>query len=283
MRQIVSLLSLCLLIVSGAVIRSQERGEGSGFAPGISRRYTVKNEEFSVTLPTFPGMIISKVARKSDGKLRLKKRLITSFEGVYYSIEAFENTAPKQSLEQFFDELDPPGKYDPGTKRRLTIDSFDGIEYSSGDKTFARMEEFVATEKHLYRFMASGPVAQRRAMTDFFSSIKLGKEPNGIEVSESTGERIYTGREVDVKPRLLTKPEPSYTADARKNEVSGTVVLKVVFAKTGEVQNIRVVSGLPYGLTEQATNAARQIKFTPAMIDGSPVSMWMQLEYNFSP
>ena len=60
-------------------------------------------------------------------------------------------------------------------------------------------------------------------------------------------------------------------------------VFKVVFAKTGQVQNIRVVSGLPYGLTEQATNAARQMKFTPAMIDGNPVSMWIQLEYNFSP
>jgi hypothetical protein len=46
--------------------------------------------------------------------------------------------------------------------------------------------------------------------------------------------------------------------------------------------NIRVASGLPYGLTEQAITAARQIKFTPAMIDGTPVSMWMQLEYNFS-
>lgn len=283
MKQIILLLSLWLVIVSGAVVRSQERGEGSGFAPGVSRRYTVKDEEFSVTLPTFPGMVTTKLARKSDGKLRVKKRLITTFDGVYYSIEAFENPAPKQSLEQFFDELDPTGKYDPGTKRRLTIDSFDGIEYSSGDTTFARLEEFVATEKHLYHFIASGPVAQRRAMMEFFSSIKLGKEPNGIEVSQATGEKIYTGREVEVKPRLLSKRETRYTADARKNEISGTVILKVVFAKTGQVLNIRVVSGLPYGLTEQAISAAREIKFTPAMIDGSPVSMWMQLEYNFSP
>ena len=214
----------------------------------------------------------------------LKKRLITTFDNVYYSIEAFENPEPKQSLEQFFNELDLTGnKYDPGTKRRLTIDSFDGIEYSSEDKPFSRMEQIVATEKHLYRFVATGPAAQRRAMMEFFSSIKLSKEPNGIEVSESAGQKIYTGREVDVKARLLTKPEPSYTADARKNEISGTVILTVVFAETGQVQNIHVVSGLPYGLTEQAISAAKQIKFTPAMIDGTPVSMWMRLEYNFSP
>jgi len=283
MKQIVLLLSLWLVIVSGAVIRSQERGGGSGLGPGVSRRYTVKDEEFSVILPTPPAMITTKVARKSDGKLRLKKRLITTFGGVYYSIEAFENPAPKQSLEQFFDELDPTGKCDPGTRRRLTIDSFGGIECSSGDKTFARMEEFVATEKHLYRFIASGPVAQRRAMMEFLSSIKLGKEPNGIDLSEFPGEKIYIGTEVDVKARLLAKPEPGYTADARKNEISGTVILIALLAKTGQVQIIRVVSGLPYGLTEQAINAARQIKFTPALIDGTPVSMWMRLEYNFSP
>ena len=36
------------------------------------------------------------------------------------------------------------------------------------------------------------------------------------------------------------------------------------------------------GLTERAIEAAKRIKFTPAMKDGKPVSVWMQLEYNFS-
>ncbi len=95
-------------------------------------------------------------------------------------------------------------------------------------------------------------------------------------------DRIFTGREVTSKARLLSKPEPQYTEDARKNQVTGTVVLKVVFASNGSVTNIRTVSGLPYGLTERAIAAARQIKFVPATKDGHPVSMWMQLEYNFN-
>jgi periplasmic protein TonB len=80
----------------------------------------------------------------------------------------------------------------------------------------------------------------------------------------------------------LTHPEPAYTKDARDNKIAGVVILKAVFSKTGEVTNIRVVSGLPYGLTNQAIEAARKIKFTPATKDGKPVSMWMQLEYNFN-
>jgi len=94
--------------------------------------------------------------------------------------------------------------------------------------------------------------------------------------------KIFTGKDVSSKARLISKPEPQYTEDARKNQIVGTVVLKVVFASSGQVTNIRTVSGLPYGLTDRAIAAARQIKFVPATKDGHQVSMWMQLEYNFN-
>jgi len=94
--------------------------------------------------------------------------------------------------------------------------------------------------------------------------------------------KIFTGKDVTSKARLLSKPEPQYTEDARKNQIVGTVVLKVVFASSGQVTNIRTVSGLPYGLTDRAIAAARQIRFVPATKDGHQVSMWMQLEYNFN-
>jgi TonB family protein len=95
-------------------------------------------------------------------------------------------------------------------------------------------------------------------------------------------DKIFTGRDVTSKARLISKPEPQYTEEARKNQITGTVVLKVVFSSSGQVTNIRTVSGLPFGLTERAIAAARQIKFVPATKDGHNVSMWMQLEYNFN-
>lgn len=94
--------------------------------------------------------------------------------------------------------------------------------------------------------------------------------------------RIFSGREVSSKARVLSKPEPQYTEDARKNQITGTVVLRAVFTSGGQVTGIRAVSGLPYGLTERAIAAARQIRFTPATKDGRPVSMYIQLEYNFN-
>ena len=94
--------------------------------------------------------------------------------------------------------------------------------------------------------------------------------------------KIYSGKDVSSKARVLSKPEPQYTEEARKNQVTGTVVLRAVFTSGGQVSNIRAVSGLPFGLTERAIAAARQIKFAPATKDGHPVSMYIQLEYNFN-
>src|SRR5687767_3016028 len=94
--------------------------------------------------------------------------------------------------------------------------------------------------------------------------------------------RIFRSSEVSSRARVLSKPEPSYTESARKNQITGTVVLRAVFSSSGSVTNISTIRGLPDGLTERAIAAAKQIRFTPAMKDGHPVSMWMQLEYNFN-
>ena len=92
----------------------------------------------------------------------------------------------------------------------------------------------------------------------------------------------YAVYEVDQRARLLAKPEPQYTEEARRNQVSGTVTLRAIFSSSGEVVQIRALNTLPFGLTEKAIAAARQIKFVPAMKDGHPVSVRMQLEYNFN-
>jgi TonB family protein len=84
------------------------------------------------------------------------------------------------------------------------------------------------------------------------------------------------------KARILKKPEPSYTDQARRERESGTVVLKAVFAADGTVRYIRPVNSLRYGLTEQAIKAAKKIKFEPARICDKPILQFIQIEYHFS-
>ena len=104
-----------------------------------------------------------------------------------------------------------------------------------------------------------------------------GNNPN-----PNDADRVYSSPDVTQRARVLFKPEPQYTEEARKNSITGTVILRVVFSRTGEVTNIRAMQSLQGGLTEKAIAAARQIRFVPATRNGQPVSMYMQLEYNFN-
>ena len=82
-------------------------------------------------------------------------------------------------------------------------------------------------------------------------------------------------------PRILAKPEATYTDEASRNHISGTVLLEVMFAETGQITNIRVLRGLPYGLTESAIAAARRIKFAPAELEGKKVDYPVRIVYSF--
>ncbi|HEY0349716.1 MAG TPA: energy transducer TonB [Pyrinomonadaceae bacterium] len=97
----------------------------------------------------------------------------------------------------------------------------------------------------------------------------------------SDPEQVFSGKETTQKVRILEKDEPTYTESARKYGVQGTIVMRAVFSSDGEVKRISVTRKLPHGLTQAAVNAARAIRFTPAMKDGQVVSMWMELQYNF--
>jgi len=44
---------------------------------------------------------------------------------------------------------------------------------------------------------------------------------------------------------------------------------------------VRVVRGLPGGLTENGIKAACKIEFKPALKAGQPVSQWLNVEYVF--
>ena len=274
------LTKIILFVLIGGTAVAQEQ------KPLSWSRYTVKGEEFSVLLPTIPAMTTTKALRKGDHERQTQRQLETSLDGVLYTIDVYQNPNPRQSLDAFIAEMSADLKYDPAGERAFTVDGFSGKEYSAPNL----IVRFVATEKRLYRFMVRGPGVEKSAPKEFLSSIKLGKNTEAVEVSEGLGipvesalvDPVYAGKGVDVKARILDSPAPDLSTDANKRP-TGTVILRVVFAKTGRVENITVIRGLPNGLTEKCIEAAKKIRFKPAMKDGQPVSMWMQLEYAIPP
>jgi periplasmic protein TonB len=82
-------------------------------------------------------------------------------------------------------------------------------------------------------------------------------------------------------PRAVYAPDPEYSEEARKAKFQGTCVLWLVVGPDGHPRDIRVARTLGLGLDEKAIEAVKQWKFEPAMKDGKPVSVQINVEVSF--
>lgn len=81
--------------------------------------------------------------------------------------------------------------------------------------------------------------------------------------------------------RIISQAQPAYTAEARRSQTQGDVILRVTLGADGAVSNVETIASLPNGLTEQAVKAARLIKFVPATRNGSQVDETKTITYSF--
>ena len=82
-------------------------------------------------------------------------------------------------------------------------------------------------------------------------------------------------------PRAVFTPDPEYSEEARKAKFQGTCVLWLVVGPDGHPRDIRVARTLGLGLDEKAIEAVKQWKFEPAMKDGKPVAVMINVEVSF--
>jgi TonB family protein len=85
----------------------------------------------------------------------------------------------------------------------------------------------------------------------------------------------------DRKARVIYRVEPEYPPDAREKKIEGTVVLTLTVDHEGLPQNIQVKKSLYPSLDQSAVEAARKMRFEPAIKNGQPVSMWISVEMEF--
>jgi protein TonB len=87
----------------------------------------------------------------------------------------------------------------------------------------------------------------------------------------------------DVKaPIAINRAKPDYTDAARKARVTGVVVVEAIVNKQGEVEQVKVLKGLPMGLSEQAVEAVKKWRFHPGTLNGQPVEVIFDLTVNFT-
>ncbi|MCL4849350.1 MAG: TonB family protein [Acidobacteria bacterium] len=96
-----------------------------------------------------------------------------------------------------------------------------------------------------------------------------------------TGGGVYRpGSGID-PPRLLREVKPDYTDEARRQGINGEVLLEIVVRRDGTVGDIRLLSGLGFGLDRRAVDAVRQWRFAPARRLGTPVDVIVEVAVEF--
>jgi protein TonB len=82
-------------------------------------------------------------------------------------------------------------------------------------------------------------------------------------------------------PVLIYSVEPEFSEEARKAKVAGNVLVNLWVDTQGNPSHVHVIRGVGMGLDEKALEAVRQYKFKPAMENGKPVLVELNVEVNF--
>lgn len=83
-------------------------------------------------------------------------------------------------------------------------------------------------------------------------------------------------------PECVYCPSPSFTDEARRTKLQGTVMIELVVTADGRASNIRITKGLGLGLDERAVEAVRNWRFKPARDpSGRAVPAWIPVEVSF--
>ncbi len=82
-------------------------------------------------------------------------------------------------------------------------------------------------------------------------------------------------------PKVIQTSEPEYSKEAKKAKFKGIVLVNLIVDANGLPQNVHVVRGVGMGLDQKAIDAVKQYKFKPAMQDGKPVPVELNVEVNF--
>lgn len=127
-------------------------------------------------------------------------------------------------------------------------------------------------------FAAAQKSVRKRTKKPSVQTTENQVSENSKQTTDSSKSSLF-----DTPVIILEKPRATYPSqNAGTICARGKVVLRVTFLESGEIGAISVISGMGNGLTDQAVEAAKKIKFEPATKNGKPVTISKPVEYSFT-
>ncbi|HYO72114.1 MAG TPA: energy transducer TonB [Archangium sp.] len=117
-----------------------------------------------------------------------------------------------------------------------------------------------------------------------------GSDPNGVEtggvpgtqaiaglalgnIGQSTGEEVLPFGAGMTPPQLVSTGVPlQYTYDALRARVSGVIIAKCTITREGDVENCRIIKGLPF-MDDAVLQSVTSRQYRPVTFQGRPVNV----------
>jgi len=124
----------------------------------------------------------------------------------------------------------------------------------------------------------------RLAIGSMTESVTItGTKPSNAPPPQTTGtpQRIRVGGMVQMS-RLVRQPRPIYPYDAQQEGIQGTVHIRAIISKTGDVISATVINTeIDSRLAQSALEEVKQWKYEPTLLNGEPVEIVTTIDVNF--
>jgi TonB family protein len=156
------------------------------------------------------------------------------------------------------------------------------VGFTSADlSSFISMGKPVRVEIHLDQPLKSADEAQALLDRVFFlegDSRERAKSELRRSDDSTADEPIYQVNKGDTKPpRATYTPAPDFSEKARRTKHQGTVLLRIVIDKAGNVTRVRLEHALGDGLDENAMERVKDWRFIPGTHNGEHAAVEMNV------
>jgi TonB family protein len=114
----------------------------------------------------------------------------------------------------------------------------------------------------------------------FMAALLLVIALTSLASAQVVAQRIRVADTI-ISQQIVTKVAPVYPPLARQARIQGQVILRVHISKSGDVENLQLVSGHPM-LAPAAIEAVKQWKYRPYLLNGEPVKVETNVTVNFT-
>jgi hypothetical protein len=318
MNKIFSLLILISACAAGVFAQQTKNASNN---PGQTTewvRLQSETGEFSAEMPADFDYFFDKdgfTFDDSDGLFNFRDmRLLTAAaEKTVMRVEIYKVSSPKKYLKQLLERDGVEGDQGSESLEGYTIKQVRVNKKKDGrtqkDVEINYVSRYIASKSYLYVVTVANRGAQTPAAVRFLSSVRLSQpstDKTVVNLSslnpltiQQIGEFVKEDKKTEAEPKektqtprpveknensilILSKPFAGYTDAARNTGTSGTVTLRVTFAKNGGIPRIGVIESLANGLTRSAFFSALRIRFIPQEKENEFVNATKTVSYSFS-